>query len=306
MHVPVMFPPYSGAVPRGNWNPMMPYWDPNNPNVDYANRPYDNKDSYRGNRNYRKSRKEQRKGQYSGEGKRRPSNRKKGSRDNKKQTNAALQLGPSHFPPLPSSRKEVKSGYTEPFTQYSSEELVSAIQSLGEVPKPNFQDKESYVSASQNTKLEVLQSFSETEELQEGVPPPSAVSLSEIIKSKGKSDSKPRANNSTPAAPAEKTTKQPQQEKPAQQPKNASAKPSAATGTTKPPQHERGNKRTWSQIVTKVEKDTTEKENNVPGTSSSTTGNDSPKDVSQKASVAATTTSPVVEVSDKPEQPANN
>lgn len=284
--VPFVPPPFV-AQGRGNWNNV--YWsgDPNNPGE--YNRNAENKE-FRGNRGFRKQRKgDHRKGQYTSD-KRRNTNRKKGGRESKKSGNTSFQLGPSHFPPLPtSSSKETKPGYSEEFTRYSREEIVATIQGLQDVPKPELPENAAFTLTVPNRQLESLQTYNENEDLQEGI----SVPMVEVVKVKH-----PHGNNAPekkqqpkpttpPAQPAQPTQPQEKASKPAQKPA-AEHKPAEQkkeqhqqrSNQPNPSHQSNQSSRTWSQVVTKPEKDT-EKENTSPDKE------DSPKAGQKQAEPAA-------------------
>eukprot|EP00299_Pterocystis_sp_00344_P008878 c3547_g1_i1.p1 GENE.c3547_g1_i1~~c3547_g1_i1.p1 ORF type:complete len:460 (-),score=69.63 c3547_g1_i1:198-1577(-) len=68
--------------------------------------------------------------------------RKNGKKRRSQSQSQPLQLGPTHFPPLPTKKDlkdgEVKLGYSEPFTQYSKDELIQIFEGLENLSKPEF------------------------------------------------------------------------------------------------------------------------------------------------------------------------
>jgi len=224
------------GVPGNARGQQGAYWE----NQQDYGRNYEGKDSYRGR--YRKQRKGQNRGTY--DGKRRTGrNKKNPGREHKKP--AQLQLGPSHFPPLPSAKSEIKPGYPEGFTKYSTEELVATIQALpNDLQRPEGLDNSAFALTNSDNSLEVLKEVDEQEELQEGV---AAAPLTET------NDNKPVDTN------IEQQAEKPNPENQTLE-KDNSQKTSSGDA----------NSRTWSQIVTKPESDT-EKENSSPKPETTTT-----------------------------------
>lgn len=144
--------PYRGWGPWDLQDPQNPQFQRNPNDKDPRNnRPYNRKP--RGPKDFKKGPYDPKKPRQNN---RNNKNNKSGRENYKKSHNTTLPLGPAHFPPLPSSKKDSKSGYVEPFTKYTQEQLVTIIQSLHVVPPENLPSfpSDSPILSAPNTVLE--------------------------------------------------------------------------------------------------------------------------------------------------------
>jgi len=73
---------------------------------------------------------------------------------------SVIQLGPLHFPPLPSSKDKKKSGFTEDYIKYTKEDLVDVINKLNkELNKPENMPAVKVVLEQANTELQVTKQW---------------------------------------------------------------------------------------------------------------------------------------------------
>jgi len=167
---PAQFIPQS-AVPYvmgygGNQGQWMPYmWDQNGEQRNFEGKERRYKGKGQRNKEYRKDKK-------------RGGNRKGKGRENKKQQ--PVQLGPSDFPPLPSTSSTKNAGYSGDFIKYSQIEITDALKSM-EPTKPNDIEEFPFISEPHKV-MEVSNTV--TIESKDLPPSTKPVSLSDRIKQK--------------------------------------------------------------------------------------------------------------------------